>query len=69
MDQPPLKLPVRAVLADVLGAVLCAAGLYGVLNPGHVSGLVALVLIVAGIALMVYGLATILARIRTASRR
>lgn len=69
MDQPPLKLPVRAVLADVIGAVLCAAGLYGVLNPGHVSGLVAVVLIVVGIALMVYGLATILARIRVASRR
>lgn len=69
MDQPPLKLPVRAVLADVIGAVLCAAGLYGVLNPGHVSGLVAVVLIVVGIALMVYGLATILARVRVASRR
>lgn len=69
MDQPPLKLPMRAVLADVLGAMLCAAGLYGVLTPGHVSGLFASVLIVVGIALMVYGMATIFARIRAASRR
>lgn len=69
MDQRPLKLPMRAVLFDVLGAILCAAGLYGVLNPGRWPTLVALALIVVGVAFMAYGMTVILARIRAASRR
>ncbi len=69
MDQRPLKLPLRAVVLDVLGALLCATGLYGVLNPGSLPGFLPFALIVVGIALMGYGMVVILSRIRDASRR
>lgn len=69
MDQRPLRLPLRAVMLDVLGAMLCAAGLYGVLNPARLPGWVSFAMITVGVALMGYGLAVIFARIRAASRR
>lgn len=69
MDQRPLKLPMRAVLLDVIGALLCAIGFHGALSPGRLPAFLAYALIVVGVALMLYGMVQILARIRAASRR
>ncbi len=67
----PLKIPLKAVLIDIVGALLCGGGVYGlVVGDGatrmHVA--VAVLLIVTGLGLMGYAMTRILLRIREASR-
>ncbi|MFN0301197.1 MAG: hypothetical protein ACKVQU_12700 [Burkholderiales bacterium] len=68
----PLKIPLKAVLIDIVGALLCGGGVYGLVAEDGATRMnvaVAVLLIVAGLGLMGYAMMRILLRIREASRR
>ncbi len=69
---PPLKIPLKSVLINIVGALLCGAGVYGLVadNPANrMHWLIAALLIVAGVCLMGYAMVRILVRMRDSSRR
>ncbi len=72
MDSPaPLKIPLKAVLIDIVGALLCGGGVYGLMvddGATRMNVAVAVLLIVIGVGLMGYAMLCILLRIREASR-
>ncbi len=77
-DPPPLRIPIAWVIVDALGALLTAAGVYGLLA-GRDAALpilaqtgVAWLCIIAGVGLMALALAQIVQRIlrqRAANKR
>ena len=72
MDSPrPLKIPVKMVLIDIVGALLCGVGVYSLMasdGTARMHAAVAALLMVSGIVLMGYAMLRILLRIRAASR-
>jgi hypothetical protein len=68
MSDRPIKIPLRAVLIDLIGALLCALGIYALLVAQAVPWLLAVALIVLGIALMLYGMITLVRRLREQQR-
>lgn len=67
----PLKIPLKAVLIDIVGALLCGGGVYGLVGdagPTKMHVALAVMLIVTGVGLMGYAMTRILLRIREASR-
>jgi hypothetical protein len=72
MDAPrPLKIPVKTVLINIVGALFCGAGVYGFMAPNGSAPMhwaVSALLIISGIILMGYAMVRILLRIRAASR-
>jgi hypothetical protein len=71
-NEAPLKLPLSAVLLDLLGAVLCGFGVYGLFvtdGPITFTPAAAIALVVIGVALMAYSLVAIMRSAREAARR
>ncbi len=69
---PPLKIPLKSVFINVVGALLCGAGVYGLVADNaakRMHWLIAAVLIVAGVGLMGYAMVRIMVRMRDSSRR
>jgi hypothetical protein len=71
----PVRIPMRLLLLDVVGALVTGLGFYGVIEPAAATKLpflaspgVAVALVVIGIGLMGYALGGILANVRRAAR-
>jgi len=65
--RPPLRIPLKAVLIDVIGALLCGYGVYGLVEPdgaGAPPQAAAIAFAAVGAGLMIHALLTIMRRIR-----
>ncbi len=71
MESPArIKIPLKAVLINVGGALLCGAGVYGLVDDGatKMHAAVAILLMVAGVGFMGYAMMRIVLRMRESSR-